>query len=113
VLTALWLTRGAGDWNAVPATEFENGPLKRSKRGAKMRDESQSGAIKPPLLDATVRVAVDAEVETACDVMNRHAGLNNKEALVGVEPTMADLQSAALATWLQRLKCLLLVSLRC
>jgi integrase len=27
-----------------------------------------------------------------------------KEALVGVEPTMADLQSAALATWLQRLK---------
>lgn len=27
-----------------------------------------------------------------------------KEALVGVEPTVADLQSAALATWLQRLK---------
>ena len=36
-----------------------------------------------------------------------------EEALVGVEPTMADLQSAALATWLQRLKVLLLVSLRC
>src|SRR5262245_53042325 len=36
-----------------------------------------------------------------------------REALVGVEPTMADLQSAALATWLQRLKVLLLVSLRC
>jgi hypothetical protein len=34
-----------------------------------------------------------------------------KEALVGVEPTMADLQSAALATWLQRLKELLPVSL--
>ena len=27
---------------------------------------------------------------------------NLQEALVGVEPTMADLQSAALATWLQR-----------
>lgn len=26
-----------------------------------------------------------------------------KEALVGVEPTMADLQSAALASWRQRL----------
>ena len=26
------------------------------------------------------------------------------EALVGVEPTVADLQSAALATWLQRLE---------
>ena len=26
-----------------------------------------------------------------------------KEAPVGVEPTMADLQSAALATWLRRL----------
>jgi hypothetical protein len=25
-----------------------------------------------------------------------------EEALVGVEPTVADLQSAALATWLQR-----------
>jgi hypothetical protein len=31
-------------------------------------------------------------------------GLERKEALVGVEPTVADLQSAALATWLQRLK---------
>jgi hypothetical protein len=29
--------------------------------------------------------------------------LLEKEALVGVGPTMADLQSAALATWLQRL----------
>jgi hypothetical protein len=28
---------------------------------------------------------------------------SKEEALVGVEPTMADLQSAALATWLQRL----------
>ncbi len=30
--------------------------------------------------------------------------VERKEALVGVEPTVADLQSAALATWLQRLK---------
>ena len=35
-----------------------------------------------------------------------------KEAPVGVEPTMADLQSAALATWLQRHKVLLPESLR-
>ena len=28
---------------------------------------------------------------------------HNREASVGVEPTMADLQSAALATWLRRL----------
>ena len=31
---------------------------------------------------------------------------NPSEALVGVGPTMADLQSAALATWLQRLNVL-------
>jgi hypothetical protein len=36
--------------------------------------------------------------------MPRQHQEEEKEALVGVEPTMADLQSAALATWLQRLK---------
>ena len=30
------------------------------------------------------------------------AAVTKKEAPVGVEPTMADLQSAALATWLRR-----------
>jgi hypothetical protein len=32
----------------------------------------------------------------------RDSGVFLREALVGVEPTVADLQSAALATWLQR-----------
>ena len=32
------------------------------------------------------------------------AGVKAREAPVGVEPTMADLQSAALATWLRRLE---------
>ena len=33
------------------------------------------------------------------------ASVSGIEALVGVEPTVADLQSAALATWLRRLTC--------
>ncbi len=34
----------------------------------------------------------------------RKNGVKRREAPVGFEPTMADLQSAALATWLRRLK---------
>lgn len=105
-----------GALSALPANDCEDGQSscsnRRSKRSAKSCDDVRLEATKAPLLDAAVRAAVDAEVDAACDVMHHSAAPSKEKALVGVEPTMADLQSAALATWLQRRKYRLLVSLR-
>jgi integrase len=93
---------------ALPGAECQTGQSscsnRRSTQGTKKRETVRQDAMKAPLLDAAIGSAVSTEPDVACDVMRRDAPRDNQEALVGVEPTMADLQSAALATWLQRLR---------
>ena len=75
-----------------------------------VRDGANSGDVSA--------IAGNQEKQNAAQKSKRRATLDDvvrraaKEALVGVEPTMADLQSAALATWLQRPNVLLTASLR-
>ena len=96
--------------------ELQDGQSVRSNRCSKHPaepcDSVRVVAEKLPLLSAAVNVAVSTEVDAACDFMRGKTASSEKEVLVGVEPTMAHLQSAALATWLQRRKRLLLMSLR-
>jgi hypothetical protein len=61
-------------------------------RGDSVRERGQSG-----------RLPVGACAAKRNDLLTTVVNRSRKEAPVGVGPTMADLQSAALATWLRRL----------
>jgi integrase len=99
--SALESMAGGCSTNAVNVTQnsaFEGDAVRADANGKQRQDCLSSVKKKSPkssraagLSDAVLHDA------TSCKAMEA------KEALVGVEPTVADLQSAALATWLQRL----------
>ena len=64
-----------------------------------MLPETAKGGESPTKLTAEVDNAQVVSMTTTW----RESAKKRKEAPVGVGPTMADLQSAALATWLRRL----------
>src|SRR5262245_12610798 len=133
--------RGAGSWKPWPSTTAASNPGKSPATPAITVCCLAARCSAQVLKNVRVSIVASRSKPVACDFFkapkplqlnearvgsaNRHrltpliffeasghSGRDLEEALVGVEPTMADLQSAALATWLQRLNYLLPTSLR-
>ncbi len=85
------------------AVDEDGGPQKSSRRRLAARMDARTGVRACPNLSTNGHEPVAADSRDSSGFPEENA-VFSKEALVGVEPTVADLQSAALATWLQRLR---------